>query len=74
MNNLLLKQVGSIYKIEVIVQLRLLLAEDPFFKVSGSQQIRHDIYVRKVTRNSNSPGLVQEQLQHGAVIQATVPF
>lgn len=28
----------------------------------------------KVTRNSNSAGLVQEQLQRGAVIQATVSF
>lgn len=55
------------------MQLRLLVAEDPLL-VSGSQQIRHAVRGKSDKSEFDSPGLVQEQLQHAAVIQATLPF
>lgn len=38
------------------------------------KSIDHNRADRKVPRNSNSPGPVQEQLQYGAVMQAAASF
>lgn len=66
MNKLILKMIESIYRTEFIMQLRLLLVGD---SLKSTDHIRAG---RKMPRNPISPGPVQEQLQHGAVMQAAV--